>query len=167
MNYVKILDETTGELKEAILMRVEAVSSLEDKLVFFNGEYDRVEISLINKDGDYLVHGRSLKNSNFFEYFKSYNQADSTVYKNMTQEITSDLGAMRMLNSKGEECIISHIPLKSLNAWYLLAYIPARDLGGRSWPGEPAPSWQKPEPWSPRGSRKALTGDNPQLPRVS
>lgn len=132
MNYVKILDETTGELKEAILMRVEAVSSLEDKLVFFNGEYDRVEISLINKDGDYLVHGRSLKNSNFFEYFKSYNQADSTGYNNMTQEITSDLGAMRMLNSKGEECIISHIPLKSLNNWYLLAYIPARDLGANT-----------------------------------
>ena len=35
---------------------------------------------------------------------------------------------MRMLNSKGEECIISHIPLKSLNTWYLLAYIPAREL---------------------------------------
>lgn len=50
---------------------------------------------------------------------------------------------------------------------------PSRDLApgvdktGRSWPGEPAPSWQKPEPCSPRGSRKALTGDNPQLPRVS
>lgn len=128
MNYVKVLDETTGELKEAILMRVEAVSTLEDKLVFFNGEYDRVEISLINKDGDYLVHGKSMKNSNFFEYYKSYNRADSTGYNNMTKEITSELGTMKMLNSKGEECIISHIPLKSLNTWYLLAYIPAREL---------------------------------------
>ncbi|MCR5329772.1 MAG: hypothetical protein K6E62_01100, partial [Lachnospiraceae bacterium] len=59
MNYVTILDETSGELKEALLMRVEPVSVLEDKLVFLNGEYESVEISLINKDGDYLVHGKS------------------------------------------------------------------------------------------------------------
>ncbi len=34
MNFVTIRDETTGELEEALLMRVEPVSMLEDKLVF-------------------------------------------------------------------------------------------------------------------------------------
>ncbi len=66
MNPVTIKDEDTGELKEALLMRVEPVSTLEDKLVFLKGEYENVEISLINNDGEYLVHGKSLKNSNFF-----------------------------------------------------------------------------------------------------
>ena len=128
MNFVTILDETTGELKEALLMRVEPVSVLEDKLVFLNGEYENVEISLINKDGEYLVHGRSLKNSNFFEYYKSYNDADIAKYNNMTDKVTSETGTMTMTNSKGEECVISYTPLKSMNTWFLLAYIPAVEL---------------------------------------
>ncbi len=128
MNYVTILDETTGDLKEALLMRVEPVSVLEDKLVFLNGEYESVEISLINKDGDYLVHGKSLKNSNFFEYYKSYNKADIADYNEMTAKITSGSGTMTMNNSKGEECVISYTPLQSMNTWFLLAYIPAGEL---------------------------------------
>ena len=128
MNFVTILDETSGELKEALLMRVEPVSVLEDKLVFLNGEYENVEISLINKDGEYLVHGRSLKNSNFFEYYKSYNDADFADYNKMTDRVTSETGTMTMKNSKGEGCVISYTPLKSMKKWFLLAYIPAVEL---------------------------------------
>ncbi len=128
MNIVNILDEDTGKLKEALIMRVEPVSVLEDKLVFLNGEYESVEISLINKDGDYLVHGKSLKNSNFFEYYKSYNNGNIDDYTNMTDRVTSESGTIRMLNSKGEECVISYTPLKSMNTWFLLAYIPASEL---------------------------------------
>ena len=128
MNFVTILDEETGELKEALLMRVEPVSVLEEKLVFLNGEYESVEISLINKDGDYLVHGNSLKNSNFFEYYKSYNHVNIDEYQAMIDRVTTETGSMRMLNSKGEECVISFTPLKSMNTWFLLSYIPVGEL---------------------------------------
>ncbi|SEA63483.1 Signal transduction histidine kinase [Pseudobutyrivibrio sp. ACV-2] len=132
MNIVNILDENTGELKEALLMRVEPVSALEDKLVFLNGEYESVEISLINKDGDYLVHGKSMKNSNFFEYYKSYNKVNIDDYNRMTSQLTSESGTMRMSNSKGEECVISYTPLKSMDTWFLLAYIPAWELANNT-----------------------------------
>ncbi len=128
MNYVTILDESTGELREALLMRVESVSVLEDKLVFLNGEYESVEISLINKEGEYLVHGKSLKNTNFFEYYKSYNAADVADYNSMRERVTTQSGTMNMLNSKNEECVISFTPLKSMDSWVLLAYIPAGEL---------------------------------------
>lgn len=128
LNYVKVLDESDGQLSEAILMRVEPVSILEDKLVFLKGEYENVEISLINKEGEYLVHGKSLKNSNFFEYYKSYNEADIADYNEMQDKVTSETGTMTMNNSKGEECVISYTPLKSMNTWFLLAYIPTGEL---------------------------------------
>ena len=128
LNYVKVLDESDGQLSEAILMRVEPVSILEDKLVFLKGEYENVEISLINKEGEYLVHGKSLKNSNFFEYYKSYNEADIADYNEMRDKVTSETGTMTMKNSKGEECLISYTPLKSMNTWFLLAYIPTGEL---------------------------------------
>lgn len=128
LNYVKVLDESDGQLSEAILMRVEPVSILEDKLVFLKGEYENVEISLINKEGEYLVHGKSLKNSNFFEYYKSYNEADIADYNEMRDKVTSETGTMTMNNSKGEGCVISYTPLKSMNTWFLLAYIPTGEL---------------------------------------
>lgn len=128
MNYVTILDEESGELKEALLMRVEPVNVLEDKLVFLKGEYENVEISLINKEGEYLVHGKSLKNSNFFEFYKSYNTVDIADYREMMDRVTSETGTMTMYNSKGEECVISFTPLKSMNTWFLLTYIPASEL---------------------------------------
>ncbi|WP_049945740.1 ATP-binding protein [Butyrivibrio sp. LC3010] len=128
MNYVTILDEDNGKTKEALLMRVEPVSMLEDKFVFLKGEYENVEISLINKDGDYLVHGKSLKNSNFFEYYKSYNDVNITDYKKMTDMVTTRTGIMTMMNSKGEECVISYTPIKSMNTWFLLSYIPSVEL---------------------------------------
>ena len=128
MNYVKVLDKESRALKEALLMRVEPVSALEDKFVYLKGEYENVEISIINKDGDYLVHGRSLKNSNFFEYYKSYNRRDITDYNEMTRRVTSESGTMTMTNSKDEECVISYTPLNSMDSWFLLAYIPRKDL---------------------------------------
>ena len=128
MDMVNVLDDKSGEVREALLMRVESVSMLEDKLVFLNGEYESVEISLINKDGDYLVHGKSLKNSNFFEYYKSYNSGNIEDYTRMKEMVTTQSGTMRMLNSKGEECVISYTPLQSMNVWFLLAYIPAGEL---------------------------------------
>ncbi|MBO4415160.1 MAG: response regulator [Lachnospiraceae bacterium] len=128
LNYVKIKDEETGELKQGLLMRVEPVSVLEEKLVFLNGEYESVEISLIDKDGNYVVHGRSFKNNNFFEYYKSYNQTSASEYAKVVEAITGGFGTMKMNNSKGEECVISYIPLASLNNWFLLTYIPSSEL---------------------------------------
>ena len=128
LNSVTVLDETSGELKEALLMRVEPVSVIEDKLIFLNGEYEKMEVSLINKDGEYVVHGKSLNNSNFFEYYKSYNDVDIADYKKITEMITSETGTMRMYNSKKEECVISYTPLQSMKTLFLLAYIPAREL---------------------------------------
>lgn len=132
MNYVNVLDEASGAIKEALLMRVEPVSVLEDKFVFLKGEYESVEISLINREGDYLVHGKSLKNSNFFEYYRSYNRLEVADYNEMTKRVTSESGTMTMQNSKGEECVISYTPLRSVDDWFLLAYIPKKDLAANT-----------------------------------
>ena len=54
----------------------------------FDDGAKNVEISLIDKDGNYVVHGKSFKNSNFFEYFKSYNEATADQYNQMIRKIT-------------------------------------------------------------------------------
>jgi signal transduction histidine kinase/CheY-like chemotaxis protein/HPt (histidine-containing phosphotransfer) domain-containing protein len=127
-NFVTVLDKESGEQKNGILMRVVPLSSLEQKLVFLKGEYENVEISLIDKEGNYVVRGKSFKNSNFFEYFKSYNKASAEEYGQVTGEIAGGTGTMTIKNFKGEDCILSYTPLEIMTTWVLLAYIPAKDL---------------------------------------
>ena len=127
-NYVTVLDPEGGGETQALLMRVVPLSSLEQKLVFLKGEYEDVEISLIDREGNYVVHGKSFKNNNFFEYYKSYNPATSEKYENVIQEIAGGTGTMEIKNAKGEDCVLSYTPLETMSTWYLLAYIPLKDL---------------------------------------
>jgi signal transduction histidine kinase/CheY-like chemotaxis protein len=128
MNYVKVFDPDTGKLRTGLLMRVVPISRLEQKLVFLKGEYENAEISIVDQDGDYIIRGKSLKNSNFFEYFRSYNNVSIEEYKRIKNEIIGGVGSMTVNNSKGENCMISYAPFESLKVWYLLAYIPVDDL---------------------------------------
>ena len=128
LNYVTVLDDKTGDVREALLMRVVPVSRLEQKLVFLRGEYEAVEISLIDRDGNYMIHGKSLKNSNFFEYFKSYNPMSGSDYNKAVETIRGGTGTMHIRNSKDEDCVISYTPLGLLSVWTLVAYIPAKEL---------------------------------------
>ncbi len=128
LNNVKILDDETGDIREGLIIRVVPVSRLEQKLIFLKGEYDNVEISLIDWDGDYMIHGKSLKNSNFFEYFKSYNPMSTQELNEVVDTIRTGTGSMHIRNSKNEDCVIAYTPLSNLNSWFLVAYIPAKDL---------------------------------------
>ncbi len=128
VNDVTVQDEGSGEPKKGLLLRVVPLSSLEQKLVFLKGEYENVEISIVDRDGNYVVHGKSFKNSNFFEYYKSYNEASSDEYEDVIREITGGTGTMMIRNVKGEECVLSYTPLESMTTWFLLAYIPEKDL---------------------------------------
>ena len=128
MNSVKVLDSETGDLRTGLLMRVVPINRMEQKLVFLSGEYETVEISIIDKDGNYVIRGTSLKNSNFFEYYKSYNDNTKEEYERVKNDITGDVGSMVIKNSKGMDCLISHAPFETLKKWYMIAYIPMDDL---------------------------------------
>ena len=127
-DHVTVLDEENGEPQGGLLMRVVPLSHLEQKLVFLKGEYENVEISIVDKEGNYVIHGKSFKNSNFFEYYKSYNEASAEEYEHVIGEITGGTGSMTIKNARGEDSILSYTPLETMSTWVLLAYIPADDL---------------------------------------
>ena len=128
LNNVNVLDSETGAMREGLIIRVVPVSRLEQKLVFLKGEYENVEISLIDWDGDYMIHGKSLKNSNFFEYFKSYNPMSTQEYNKVMDAIRTGTGSMHIRNSKREDSVIAYTPLSGIESWFLVAYIPAKEL---------------------------------------
>ena len=117
-----------GEKRPAYLLRIVPTSDLAEKWVFPQEEYENEEFSMIDAEGNYIIRGRSFKNSNFFEFYKSYNQPGVTVQQQLFTNILSGTGSFIMLNSKGRECIVAHTPITSTQGWVLLSSTPVGDL---------------------------------------
>ncbi len=127
-NSVTLKDQDGQTTKAAVLMRIIPISELEQKWIFAQTELVNAELSMIDSDGDYILKGSSFKNSNFFEFYKSYNQTDPESTKQLSEKITTSTGSITMLNSHGEECILAFTPVDATSGWTMLAFVPANDL---------------------------------------
>ena len=127
-NRVTLKAEKGGAFEEAILLRVIPISELEQKWVFPQEEFANAELTMIDSNGDYILKGYSFKNSNFFEFYKSYNSSDPASSKELFDKITSSTGSVSMKNSHGQECILAFTPLADTVGWTLLGFVPAKDL---------------------------------------
>jgi len=127
-NAVTLHDPGTGNSQNAILLRVLPIAELEDKWIFPKEEFQNAELSIIDADGDYIIKGHSFKNSNLFEFYRSYNVVDSAAAQELFEKITSSTGSCTMLNSRGEECILAYTPVAATEGWTLLSFLPMKDL---------------------------------------
>ena len=131
-NKVTLYDTESGKAKEAVLLRVIPISELEEKWFFLHTELMNAELSLIDSDGDYILKGYSFKNSDFFEFYKSYNPSDPESSRELFARITSTTGSLSMNNSHGEECILAYTPVSAASGWTLLGLVPSKDLRVRN-----------------------------------
>lgn len=115
------------KFEKAVLMRVIPVELLASKWVFPSEKYNDAQISMIDSEGNYILKGKSFKNSNFFEFYKSYNQINKEAFENL-KLIIHETGMFTMHNSKAESCLIVHIPVNTSFDWTLLTYIPLKDI---------------------------------------
>ena len=127
-NTVTVRDPDTGTLRDAILLRVLPIAELEEKWIFPKEEFANAELSMIDADGDYIIKGHSYKNSNLFEFYRSYNVVDTAKAEELFGKITSTTGSTTMLNSRGEECILAFTPIAATEGWTLLSFMPMKDL---------------------------------------
>jgi signal transduction histidine kinase/DNA-binding response OmpR family regulator len=104
------------------------VSELTSKWVFPQEEFVNAEFSIIDTKGDYIIKGHSYKNSNFFEFYKSYNSIDASATSEFFGKITSSTGSFMMNNSHGEECILAYTPFDVTGDWTLLSLMPVKYL---------------------------------------
>ena len=127
-NKVTLYDMEGQDPEPAVLLRVIPVSALEEKWVFPQIELGNAELSMIDANGDYILKGYGFKNSSFFEFYKSYNPTDPETSSQLFSTITSSTGNVSMINSHGEECILTHTPVSANVGWTLLGLVPAKDL---------------------------------------
>ena len=127
-NRITVRGTEAGEKRHAYLLRIVPTSSMAEKWVFPQEEYENEEFSMIDAESNYIIRGRSFKNSSFFEFYKSYNQPGIEMQQKLFAEILSGTGSFIMLNSKGRECIVAHTPISSTRGWVLLSTALVSDL---------------------------------------
>lgn len=54
-NFISLIDPENGTPRKAILLRVLPVSELEQKWVFPQEEFESIELSMIDANGDYII----------------------------------------------------------------------------------------------------------------
>ena len=124
---LELRDDDSQTTQKAILMRVIPVEVLSSKWVFPSEKYSDAQISIIDREGNYIIKGKSFKNSNFFEFYKSYNQINKEELENLESRI-HETGMFTMANSKSEDCLIVHVPVNTSFDWTILTYIPMTDI---------------------------------------
>ncbi len=127
-NRITVRDEENGRKKQAWLLRIVPTSNLEEKWVFPKEEFGDEDFSIIDTNGNYVIRGRSFKNNNFFEFYKSYNQPGLETQSRLFSDILSGTGSFNMVDSKGRECIVAHTPFTATKGWVLLNAAPVSSL---------------------------------------
>ncbi len=126
---VSLVDsQDASRQREAVLLRVIPTEKLKEKWVFPLDQYKDAEISLIDSDSNYIIKGHEYKNSNFIEFYKSYNQADVARIEQLRERLSTESGSFFMTNSRGEACLIAYAPISANRGWTILNYIQSSNL---------------------------------------
>ena len=128
-NRVTLYDPESHTPKDAVLLRVIPISTLEEKWVFPQTELGNAELCMIDGRGNYILRGNNFKNTSFFEFYESYNPTDPESSSELFSQITStSTGSVSMLNSHGQECILAYTPILDTGGWTMLGLVPSKDL---------------------------------------
>ncbi len=125
-----------GTDKDMLLLRLIPVDYMQRSWVFPT-EFPTAEISLIARDGGYIVQSPSLRSSSFLEFIRGYNfQDDYNRVNDLAAQLAgTESGLLQYRNSAGKDCYFYYSRLSVDSDVCLLGYIPAADINteGTDW----------------------------------
>ena len=129
---IKLVDpDNATQTVDAYLMRVVLSKDLRNKWVFPSGEFNHLELAIIDNDGKYIFSDNAFSsNDNFFEFYKSYNKSKSSVaeVEEIKSKVRSSFGSLIMNDYTGDKCFIAYSQVDDIEDWTLLTYIPYNDI---------------------------------------
>ena len=120
-NKIKILQDKTT--RDALLLRIIPTEILNNSWTFPTDRFQDAQVSLIDMKGDYIIRGKYFKNSNFFEFYKSYNQDDfdPKFQENIKSE---NYGIESMIGSRSVPLLVSYVAVNSTDNWKIIVTVP-------------------------------------------
>ncbi|MBR1919297.1 MAG: response regulator [Spirochaetales bacterium] len=113
----------------AILLRILPMSYVGSKWTFPMEQYKDAEIALIDTSGNYIIKDSSFKDSNFFEFYSSYNSVQGGELEKLMENVSGGSGVIELLDSTGRKRVVAHSRINSTHDWVILSMIPLDELG--------------------------------------
>ncbi len=126
---IELKSQELEQAQKAVLLRIIPVSSFEKKWSFPSDDYKHAEIALIDGAGDYIIKGHSFKNSNFYEFYQSYNSPNAADLNALKETVEGSAGTFEMVNSAGTRSMVAHTRVHSTDDWIIVSMIPLSELG--------------------------------------
>ena len=116
-----------GRVKTMLLLRVEPLSLVQEHWDI--SDSTGLQLSLVNVSGAYMLRAPMLKNSNFFEFLRSYNDLTYPELDALQQEIIhdADSGYFIFKNSLGHDTLFIYSS-KVRGKWFFVGAIEMADL---------------------------------------
>lgn len=117
-----------GTTRQAFLMRIEPIAMIREYWGLEEA-YDGIQVSMVNRNGAYLFRANMLKNSNFYEFLRTYNDLTYPQADAIREKINADPepGELTYLNSQGKATIYAYSS-KTYNDWFLVGAIELDEL---------------------------------------
>ncbi len=121
--------EEDGTDKDYLLLRLIPVEYLQ-KSWAFPTEFPTAEISMISRDGGYVVSSPSLRSRNFLEFIRGYNFTNNYNQVDVlaNQLLTTDTGLLKYKDSRGVDCYFYYSCFGDDSNVDILGYIPVSDI---------------------------------------
>ncbi len=127
--YNKINITQNGIMRTALLLRIIPTGIFRDSWILPTDRYKNAHVSLIDFSGNYIIRGKSFKNSNFFEFYKSYN--NSNFDAEFQSNVTEKNGTTVMLDFREQELLVAHASVTATEGWMIIATVPMVEIAGK------------------------------------
>lgn len=127
--FVSVVDTyRNGTAEKSFLMRIEPLEAISRYWVF-NTEYENAQVSMITSKGDYIVRSPMLKNENFYEFLRSFNDITYPKIRQIRMNIDSSehAGGFILKNSQGADTIYAYSK-GGYNNWVIIASLEKSEL---------------------------------------
>ena len=122
------LRQADGGDKDYLLLRLIPVEYLQKSWVFPT-EFPTAQISLITREGEYVIQSSAMRSRSFLDFIRSYNFANdyNKIGEVAEQLQTTDSGLMGYKDSKGQDCYFYYSSFGEDADIDILGFIPVRD----------------------------------------
>ena len=122
--------------RRALVLRIVPISLIERTWVFPTDDYKNAELSMIDTEGHYIIKGDTFNDIGFFDFYKTYNEADYRKQGDLVNQIIGSIGHFTMRNAHGRQCLVAHAPVNSTVDWAIVTLIRMDELVNETvdWP---------------------------------
>ena len=122
------LDDGSGKKKDAVLLYIVPLSSLETRWTFPTEYGDETDVALIDSTGSYIIKPSSMKNESFFNYIYVYNKTTIGEDALRNDMNANESGTFEAYDASGELCFFSYSHIDNNSERIIVAAIPVAAL---------------------------------------